>query len=953
VLTVGVLGPLEVSLEGRPVELTSGRLRTVLAVLSMSAGLAVPVDRLATALWNDDPPDQPRRGVQTNLTRLRAALGAGAIGTTPAGYLLHTDPDRVDALRFARLLGAAAQTTDPAAERARLADALALWRGTPFDGVRSDWLARTEAPRLTERYLTAVERRVDLDLASGRHADLVGQLRELTAQHPLRESLWVRLLLVLDQSGRQAEALERYETIRVRLAGELGTTPGPVLRRVHANLLAGTSPSRSAPVAATRISVPRQLPTDVDGFAGREAALKTLHNLISGGGRDARAVTVAAVTGTAGVGKTTLAVHWAHQVADRFPDGQLYVNLRGFGAAREPNQRRGGAAREPNQRRGDVSGQAMAPADATRGFLEALGVPAQRVSPDLDTQAGLYRSLLAGRRMLLLLDNARDADQVRPLLPGSPGSLVVVTSRDQLAGLVATEAAQLLPLDLLSLDESRQLLDRRLGVDRTAAEPAATDEIIARCAQLPLTLAVAAARAAARPTFPLRMLAGQLRDAQSGLDSFTGGDPATDVRAVFSWSYHTLSPEAARLFRLLGLRPGADITAPAAASLAGLPAAQVRPQLAELTRAHLLSQPVPGRYTCHDLLHAYATELAHRHDSDAARQAARHRLLDHYLHTAATASRLLNPHRDQVILAPPRPGVTPEELTDHEQALGWFAAEHAVLLAAITQAAGTGFDTHAWQLTWAVADALARRGRGREWAAAQHIALAAAGRLGEDTGQARAHRGLANAYTVLGRHADAEAHFRAALDLYQRLGETVGLARTHHNLGVLLGRQERHSEALHHAERALDLSRAGGDRAGQALAQGAVGESNARLGNYRLALRQCEQALATSKEIGYRTNEAYTWDSLGYAYHRLGQHRPAIDCYQHSIDLYQQLGNRRLEAEALTNLGGVRLDAGDPAGARAAWRAALTILEDLDHADADQVRARLGLPSHRGHQVLR
>ncbi|MGH3682708.1 MAG: BTAD domain-containing putative transcriptional regulator, partial [Natronosporangium sp.] len=622
-IAIGVLGPLAVSVGGRPVELTTPRLRTLLAVLAMSAGRPVSIERQAAALWDEDPPDNARRNVQTYLARLRGALGVGAIAAGPDGYRLRAEPDRVDALKFVTLLDAAARTSDASAERARLREALALWRGAPFEGMRSSWLERSEAPRLRERYLAAVERRIDIDLALGQPGELTAELSQLIARHPLRESLWERLLVVLDHTGRQAEALERYESIRRQLADELGTDPGPRLRRIHADLLRREPPEQppggTMPAISGSQVVPKQLPAGVDGFTGREAALTVLNHLIRDDdqGRATGTVAIAAITGAAGVGKTALAVHWAHQVADRFPDGQLYLNLRGFGPS--------GAA-------------ALDPADAARRCLDALGVPPHRVPADLDAQLGLYRSLLAGRRMLIVLDNARDADQVGPLLPGSPTCLALVTSRDQLARLVATTAASSVLLDLLTVDEARGLLAHRLGADRVAAEPQATDEIITRCARLPLALAIAAARATTNPAFPLRALASELRDAQSGLDTLTVGDPGTEVRTVFSWSYRVASPAAARLFRLLGLHPGPDLRLPAAASLAGLPAARTRPLLAELTRAHLLTEHAPGRYTFHDLLRAYATELSQAHDSHQQRQPAVRRMLDHYLHTGHTAA---------------------------------------------------------------------------------------------------------------------------------------------------------------------------------------------------------------------------------------------------------------------------------------------------------------------------
>jgi DNA-binding SARP family transcriptional activator len=519
-LEVGLLGPLQVSVAGRPVELPGGRLPALLAALALSAGQTVSVDRLATAVWGEDLSVDARANVQSNVRRLRRLLGAELVATRGAGYALEVQPDRVDALRFVRLLDLAATAPDRTTQRDLLVEALGLWRGTPFDGVRSDWLEQTQAPWLLERYLAGLERRIDLDLADGTQVDLAAELGELTGRYPLRESLWVRLLVVLERSGRPAEALERYEAIRVRLAEELGADPGAELQRVHADLLAGraSAAAASAPPAPdppghpfgvpqtppAHQMVPRQLPADTDAFTGREAALKALDGLLGDPDESTpRPVAIAAIAGTAGIGKTALAVHWAHRVADRFPDGQLYVNLRGF----------------------DPSWSPVGPAEAVRGFLDALRVPPQQVPLGLEAQAGLYRSLLAGRRMLVLLDNARDADQVAPLLPGAPGCLVLVTSRNQLAGLVVAAGAHPLALDLLGRDEAVRLLARRLGDDRINAEPDATDELVTRCAGLPLALAIVAARAATHPEFPLAALADQLRVARDGLDGSTAGTP--------------------------------------------------------------------------------------------------------------------------------------------------------------------------------------------------------------------------------------------------------------------------------------------------------------------------------------------------------------------------------------------------------------------------------------------
>jgi tetratricopeptide (TPR) repeat protein len=639
-------------------------------------------------------------------------------------------------------------------------------------------------------------------------------------------------------------------------------------------------------------------------------------------------VVITAIGGTAGIGKTALVVHWAHRVADRFPDGQLYVNLRGY----------------------DPGGQVMDPAEAVRRFLDALGVPPERIPADLDAQAALYRSHLSGRRMLIVLDNARDTAQVRPLLPGASTCLVLVTSRNQLAGLVAADGAHPITLDVLTPGEARELLARRLGATRVAAEPEAVEEIITCCVRLPLALAIVAARASAQPHVPLHFLAGELRDTGGRLTALsTTDDPYTDVRAVFSWSYHALSPDAARLFRLLGLHPGPDLAVPAAASLARLPASGVRPLLAELTRASLLAEHVPGRYTFHDLLRAYATDLTHSIDPDQPRRAATHRMLDHYLHTAYTADRLLDPARDPITLTPPQPGVTPEHPADYQQALAWFTAEHAVLLAAVDHAAATGFDAHTWQLAWTLVTFLYRRGHWHDWAAAGRVAVAAAGRLADPTAQAHAHRNLANAYTRLGRFDDAHAQLRHALDLYHQAGDQVGQAHTHFNLSRLWERQGRPAQALDHARQALDLYRATGHQNGQADALNAVGWYHVLLGEHRQALTYCQQALTLHQELGDRYGQAATWDSLGYAHHHLSHHTPAITCYQRALGLYRDLGDRYNEATILTHLGDTHHAAGNPTAARDAWQQALTILDELDHPDAEQVRAKLATldtPTH-------
>jgi tetratricopeptide (TPR) repeat protein len=489
--------------------------------------------------------------------------------------------------------------------------------------------------------------------------------------------------------------------------------------------------------------------------------------------------------------------------------------------------------------------------------------------------------------------------------------------------------------------EARDLLAYRLGPARTRAEPKAVDEIIARCARLPLALAIACARASTRPGSSLAGLADELRDAAAGLDALYGGDPATDIRAVFSWSYRTLDTDAARLFRLLGLHPGPDVTAPAAASLAAAPPARVRRLLAELTRAHLLTEPTSGRYTFHDLLRAYAVEQTDAHDSAEQRHAATHRILDHYLHTAHAGALLQTPQRESITLAEPLPGVIPEHLNSHDAAQTWFTAEHAVLLAAVERAAAAGFDTHAWQLAWALRTSLFRRGLWLEQVAVQRIALAAARRRDDRVGQGQTLRSLAKVYYRLGRLAEADTNYRQALDVYVDLGDLAGQALTQLGLREVAERRGRLSDGLVHAERALDLYRATGFRVGQASALNAIGWNHAQLGDYRQALTCCQQALALLADQGYRDGEAATWDSVGYAHRGLGDYEQAAICYQHAIDLFRDLGDRYNEADALTSLGDTQHAAGSTDAARKAWHAALEILDQLGHPDADQVRGKL------------
>jgi tetratricopeptide (TPR) repeat protein len=527
------------------------------------------------------------------------------------------------------------------------------------------------------------------------------------------------------------------------------------------------------------------------------------------------------------------------------------------------------------------------------------------------------------------------------LLPGAPGCLVLVTSRSQLAGLVATDGAYPIALDLLSPDEARELLARRIGAARTAAHPEAVAEIVTRCAQLPLALAIVAARAATNPQVPLPVLARELGDTRDRLGALTADDPATDLRAVFSWSYRTLTPEAARLFRLLGSHPGPDISAPAAASLAGLPVELVLPLLLELVQAHLISEHSLGRYAFHDLLHTYAAEQAKNTDQDADRLAAARRTLDHYLHTGHAAALLVNPHRDPIELGAPEPGTTPAPVVDHQEALAWFDAERGVLVAAAWSMAATGADRHVWQLAWTMAEFLDRRGHWQDWTATQRAAIAAAGRLGDHAAQAFAHRSVARSYRRLGQLEDAYTHYQHALGLSQHTGDLVGQAHTHMNIGMVRTRQGRHTESLDHVQRALGLYEVACHRVGQAAALNNLGWLHAQLGEYQSALAACKQSLALHQELGNEHGEADAWDSLGYVQHQLNDHAEATTCYRRALDRYRALGDRYWEANTLTHLGDTYTAAGEVDAAQQAWEQALSILDELDHPTAGELRAKL------------
>jgi DNA-binding SARP family transcriptional activator/tetratricopeptide (TPR) repeat protein len=927
---VRLLGPVDVVVDGASRPVRGLRRKAVLAVLALHHGTIVGIDRLVDSVWADDAPSVSVNTLQSHMSYLRGVLAdKSAILACPPGYVLDLGDDATDVQVAERLIRQGMQSVDVAHRAQQLEAALTLWRGRPLaDVVGLVWLDE-QAHRLDRLWLQAKRALVDAHLALGEHTQLVPELHQLAHDHPFDEQIHGQLMLALYRTGRQADALAAFSLLRRRLNDDLGIDPGQALRDLQGSILRQdstldlSSPPITASPAPTTASVPAQLPLAVPAFAGRSRELTKLDALVAANAAAGSAmptdVVISALSGPAGVGKTALAVHWAHKISSRFPDGQLYVNLRGF----------------------DPAGSPVPVADAVRGFLDAFEVPPQRVPGSLEAQTALYRSLLDGKRVLVVLDNARDAEHVRPLLPGSPTCLVIVTSRDLLSGLVTTGGAHPLMLDLFTPDEARELLRNRLGEERVAADPAALDEIIDRCARLPLALTVIAARAATHPRFPLGSLASELRDAVGCLDPFSGGDRATDLRGVFSWSYHQLSPAAARLFRLLGLHPGPDISVPAAASLAGLPPTRVRRLLGELARANLMVEQPAGRYTFHDLLRGYANEQAQTHDTEEERVAAIHRMLDHYLHTAHHAARLLEPLRPPIAISPAQAGVTPEIIGDRQRSLAWFTGDYRVLLAAIEFAAGTGHDSHAWQLVWTLTDYVDRRGHWHDWAAAGRTAVAALRRLADPPAEARAHRFLANAYIWLDRYDDAYTHLGHALDLYRKAGDQAGQAHAEFGLAHLRERQGCYREALTHAREALDRYEAAGLRPEQARTLNVVGWLHTQLGDYRHALAFCQRALTLLRELHDPLRQAATWHTLGFARHHLGDHAEAVTSYQHALQLYQDLDHLHGQAEVLTHLGDTHHCAGRLDTAATAWHQALTILNHVDHPDAAEVRTKL------------
>ncbi|MFD0746592.1 BTAD domain-containing putative transcriptional regulator [Phytohabitans flavus] len=885
-LTFAILGPLSGTLGGSTLDLGPPQQRTILALLLIRAGQRVGVDEMIDALWESDAPASATNLIHRYIGTLRRLLEPGLpardhgrfLSRDQQGYRLVIDRRAVDLLRFRDAVAsarAAARADDRRTGVQLYVQALGLWQGRCATNVA---LTPSAVPAFAtvdqERSSAAIDlANLCADVESARAA-LPG-VEAAAHVDPLNEPLQSGLLRLLGMSGRQADAITVYQSTRKRLAEELGVDAGADLQETYLALLRQqNSGDEPAPTDHEPLVRPAQLPADLSTFGGRSAEIAQLSEALVD--LPPRSVAIVGIDGMPGTGKTTLAVHWARQVADDYPDGQLFANLRGFDADARP----------------------VKPTEVLRDFLDALGVAPQRIPENLSAQAGLFRSLLAGKKVLILLDNARDTEHVRHLLPGSPGCLAIVTSRHSLSGLVAEHGAHLLTLDPLSQADAERALLRRLGHRRVTEDPEAVTRIIEACSRLPLALAVVTARAVAHPQFPLSLIAAELRQTRGRLDALSGGGSGIDVRAVFSWSYAMLAPGTARLFRLLTVHPGYELSVPVAASLAGEDTQAVHRQLDDLARNHLITETHPGIYRMHDLIREYAAEVCAAHDSDWERRQALIRALEHHhLHSAHAAQVMLHPHQMPTALRPAA-GVTVPGPTDYRQATAWFVAQHRLLAEVVRLAVEQDEVEYAWRIALTLQQFYQRSGHLADWASTVSIALDAAVRAGDVVGEAHSRRSLAGAYHFLGRDDDARAELDRTLQLYEQLGYTTEQAYAFSNLGVVTGVQGRHAESVGHHRRALELYRAAGHRGGEANATAAIGWSENQRGNHELAIGYGRQAMAIYAELDDPLGVADCWGNLGDAYLKLRRYDDAAEAYERAAALALDMTDPRIRHDS-------------------------------------------------------
>nr|WP_042177986.1 BTAD domain-containing putative transcriptional regulator [Kibdelosporangium sp. MJ126-NF4]CEL12897.1 Pathway specific regulator [Kibdelosporangium sp. MJ126-NF4]CTQ98581.1 Pathway specific regulator [Kibdelosporangium sp. MJ126-NF4] len=917
-----ILGQVEVRGDRARAKLAGATQSALLVALLLRANHVVPLEGLVAATWDDEPPDSAGAALHTRIFRLRRALdevetnGSGRIITHNSGYLLKVESGELDLEEFQQHVAQAREAIEaghPAEALRKFDAALRLWRGPALSGV-SGRFAQTQADGLDVARLTAVEDRIEVGLTLGRHAEMVAELTTLVAANPLRERLRGQLMLALYRCGQQAEALAVYRDIYRLLTDELGIQPDPQLQRLHRQMLAA-DPALNVPVASVTAAtmpvislVPQQLPTDVANFTGRERDLGQLNALFDGDPGASKAVVISAIAGTAGVGKTALALHWAHGNVDRFPHGQLYVNLRGYAAA----------------------GQPMAATAALAQFLRSLGVPQERIPLDQDEQAAMYRSLMADRRMLVLLDNVATADQVWPLLPGSSNSLVLITSRDDLRGLTSLQDVRRIVLDVLTPDEAHDLLARVLGTSRAQAEQPQVTELARLCGYLPLALRIAAAHLVNRPHESIASYVGKLNAGNRLAHLAVDEDPHVGVRVSFDLSYQVLTPDCARLFRLLGLVPGPDFSPDAAAALSGLAAQETVRLLDRLTAAHLLDCTAPDRYQFHDLLRLYAAQRAEAEDAAENRTDAVLRLLGWALHTTAAAAQLLYPEIAPVLRELPESQAQPRTFTDPVDALAWLDAERANLIAIIGHAVEHGPRELAWYLVDAMSGYFHLQMNRVDWHRAAEDGLRAARGAGDRDAEAAMLHSIAYAHFSFGEYAQVLEHDLQALARYRETGNTAGEAEVSKWSGLaswLLGRLE---EASAYHERAVECFQATGNRAGEAISLTNLAYVFCDSGRFAESLDNSTRALAIQHEIGTQLGQALSMHAIAHVNNSFGNYDRALELINEVIARYRKIGYRHGEVSALEVLAMIHRDAGRHQEALDSGDDALALAEEIN-----------------------
>ena len=947
-----MLGPLEVQTEQGWTGVSAPKWRTVLAVLLLNPGQVVSTDRLIGEVWPEKAPTTATNLVSVYVHRLRRLIGdaEGRILVTRApGYQILLGPEDLDTQRFAALTATAKNELSRGDARHAvelLGEALALWRGRALTDVPPSALISAETDRLEESRIEAQTLRMEADLASGRHARVVADARRLLADHPLREELWSLLMRALHSSGRQAEALEAYGQAREVIADELGVDPGAELQRFYQQILAADASSEppdtgpqaeadspatgpladstgdSAPALAATGPLPQlaQLPADIPDFTGRAEHVRDLRDLLTGPRRadSPGAVAVAAVIGAGGLGKTTLAIHTAHLLREEFPDGQLYINL--LGAAQHPHS----------------------PGDVLARFLRDLGMNPARIPVSEEERSAQYRSRLTDRRVLIVLDDARDAAQVRPLLPGSASCAVLVTTRNWMPDLAGSHFVD---LDVLEPGDARTLFSGIIS-PRAEAEPEATNEVLAACAGLPLAIRIAGARLASRGGWTVRAMAARLSDERQRLDELRVGNLA--VRASFEVSFASLSGsghpggvDPPRAFRLLGVWPGPSIGLAAAAALLGQPESETAEALEILVDAHLLDSPVPDVYRFHDLLRVYAADRAREQETEEDRRNAITRVLTWYLHTMEAAARIISPQHTRVPLdAPPRL-VRPLDFATLDEALNWCEAERPRLVAAVRLAAESGLHEIAWKMPAAAMSFFYRRSHWTNWVATHQIGLSSAREMGDGLAEAWMLNNLGMAYGQQ-RMEDSVTCFEQALALYREVGDTQGETRAATNVANAYFELGRFSEALAAAQRSLAVQRQFGKRYGEGITLGILGGACSELAQYDEAIDYLQEALAIFGELGDQDSEANSLSDLGAAYLGRGGMDQAIGCLRDALAIRRDIGDRHGQALTLRRLGLTEQRAGNPREGRELLSEALRLLEELgDHAQSAQVRADL------------